>query len=73
MAVKMYKNENSKKVRGLHVQAHLDTGWTFDPVKQTKPRPKKTIIPKFKLEVGEVEVKTNNNDLSGPEDLNNEE
>jgi hypothetical protein len=50
----------------------LDTGWTFEPVTKAKLRPRKKILPKMKLEVGEVEVKTNI-DLSGPEDLNNKE
>ena len=72
MAVKLYKGKNSKMVRGLHVQAHLDTGWTFEPVKQQPKKPKKTILPKLKLEVGEVEV-VSQTDLSGPKDLNNKE
>lgn len=72
MSVKMYKEQNSKRVRGINVQAHLDTGWTFEPVTTAKLRPRKKILPKMKLEVGEVEVKTNI-DLSGPEDLNNKE
>ena len=69
MAVKLYKGKNSKMVRGLNVQAHLDTGWTYEPVKQQK-RKTKTILPKLKLEVGEVKV-VSENDLSGPKDLNN--
>ena len=68
MSVKMYKDENSKRVRGLNVQAHLDTGWTLEPVKQTKLKPRKRILPKLKLEIGEVEVKSKI-DLSGPKDL----
>jgi hypothetical protein len=71
MAVKLYKDKNSKMVRGLEVQAHLDTGWTVEPVKQ-QPRKTKTILPKLKLEVGEVKV-VSKTDLSGPEDLNNKE
>jgi hypothetical protein len=71
MSVKMYKNQNSKKVRGLNVQAHLDSGWTFNPDNQ-KPKPIKQTSRKLKLEVGEVEVKSIT-DLSGPEDLNNKE
>jgi hypothetical protein len=71
MSVRMYKNQNSKKVRGLNVQAHLDSGWTFNPDNQ-KPKPIKKSLPKLKLEVGEVEVKSIT-DLSGPEDLNNKE
>jgi|TARA_B100000085_G_scaffold215441_1_gene199735 hypothetical protein len=69
MAVRLYKGKNSKMVRGLNVQAHLDTGWTVEPVKQQK-RKTKTILPKLKLEVGEVKV-VSENDLSGPKDLNN--
>lgn len=69
MAVRLYKGKNSKMVRGLHVQAHLDTGWTVEPVKQQQ-RKTKTILPKLKLEVGEVKV-VSENDLSGPKDLNN--
>lgn len=72
MSVKMYKDKNSKTVRGLNVQAHLDTGWTFEPVTKAKLRPRKKILPELKLEVGEVEVKSTI-DLSGPEDLNNKE
>ena len=72
MSVRMYKNKNSKRVRGLNVQAHLDTGWTFEPIKQTKLKPTKRTLPKFKLEVGEVEVKSKT-DLSGPKDLTTEE
>lgn len=72
MSVKMYKEQNSKRVRGINVKAHLDTGWTFEPVTKAKLRPRKKILPKMKLEVGEVEVITNI-DLSGPEDLNNKE
>ncbi len=72
MSVKMYKDENSKRVRGLNVQAHLDTGWTLEPVKQTKLKPRKRILPKLKLEIGEVEVKSKI-DLSGPKDLKIEE
>ena len=71
MAVKLYKDKNSKMVRGLEVQAHLDTGWTVEPIKQ-QPRKTKTILPKLKLEVGEVKV-VSKTDLSGPEDLNNKE
>ena len=71
MAVKLYKDKNSKMVRGLEVQAHLDTGWTVEPVKQ-QPRKTKTILPKLKLEVGEVKV-VSKTDLSGPEDINNKE
>lgn len=71
MAVKLYKDKNSKMVRGLEVQAHLDTGWTVEPVKQ-QPRKTKTILPKLKLEVGEVKV-VSKTDLSGLEDLNNKE
>ena len=71
MAVKLYKDKNSKMVRGLEVQAHLNTGWTVEPVKQ-QPRKTKTILPKLKLEVGEVKV-VSKTDLSGPEDLNNKE
>ena len=69
MAVKLYKGKNSKMVRGLNVQAHLDTGWTYEPVKQQQ-RKTKTNLPKLKLEVGEVKV-VSENDLSGPKDLNN--
>ena len=69
MAVRLYKGKNSKMVRGLDVQAHLDTGWTVEPVKQQQ-RKTKTILPKLKLEVGEVKVVAEN-DLSGPKDLNN--
>ncbi len=69
MAVKLYKDKNSKMVRGLEVQAHLDTGWTVEPVKQ-QPRKTKTILPKLKLKVGEVKV-VSKTDLSGPKDLNN--
>jgi hypothetical protein len=72
MAVKMYKAQNSKWVRGLNVQAHLDTGWTVEPVKQQPKKTSKTILPKLKLEVGEVKV-VSQTDLSGPEDLNNKE
>ena len=68
MSVKMYKEQNSKRVRGLNVQSHLDTGWTLEPVKQTKLKPRKRILPKLKLEIGEVEVKSKI-DLSGPKDL----
>jgi len=71
MSIKMYKEKNSKRVRGCNVQAHLDTGWTLEPVQQ-KLRPRKRIVPEYKLEIGEVEVKSTN-DLSGPEDLNNKE
>ena len=69
MAVRLYKGKNSKMVRGLDVQAHLDTGWTVEPVKQQQ-RKTKTILPKLKLEVGEVKV-VSENDLSGPKDQNN--
>lgn len=69
MAIKLYKDKNSKMVRGLEVQAHLDTGWTYEPVKQQQ-RKTKTILPKIKLEVGEVKV-VSKTDLSGPKDLNN--
>jgi|TARA_B100000424_G_scaffold267246_2_gene259714 hypothetical protein len=69
MAIKMFKDKNSKTVRGLEVQAHLDTGWTLKPVKQ-QPRKNKGILPKLKLTVGEVKV-VSKTDLSGPEDLNN--
>mgnify|MGYP003150501713 FL=1 len=69
MAVKLYKGKNSKMVRGLNVQAHLDTGWTYEPVKQQQ-RKTKTNLPKLKLEVGEVKV-VSENDLSGPKDQNN--
>ena len=69
MAVKLYKGKKSKMVRGLNVQAHLDTGWTYEPVKQQQ-RKTKTNLPKLKLEVGEVKV-VSENDLSGPKDLNN--
>lgn len=72
MAVKLYKDKNSKMVRGLNVQAHLDTGWTFNPVQQQPKQTKKTILPKVKLEVGEVQV-VSQTDLSGLEDLNNKE
>lgn len=72
MAVKMYKEQNSKMVRGLNVQGHLDTGWTFNPVKQQPKKTNKTILPKLKLEVGEVQV-VSQTDLSGLEDLNNKE
>jgi hypothetical protein len=67
MAVKMYKEQNSIKVRGCNVQAQLDAGWTFEPaVKSTQKR-----LPKYKLEVKAVDViKT---DLNGPEDLTNKE
>jgi hypothetical protein len=50
----------------------LDTGWTLEPVKQTKLKPRKRILPKLKLEIGEVEVKSKI-DLSGPKDLTTEE
>lgn len=72
MSVKMYKEQNSKRVRGLNVQSHLDTGWTLEPVQQTKLKPRKRILPKLKLEIGEVEVKSKI-DLSGPKDLTTEE
>lgn len=72
MSIRMYKEKNSKRVRGLNVQAHLDTGWTLEPVKQTKLKPRKRILPKLKLEIGEVEVKSKI-DLSGPKDLTTEE
>ena len=72
MSVKMYKEQNSKRVRGLNVQSHLDTGWTLEPVKQTKLKPRNRILPKLKLEIGEVEVKSKI-DLSGPKDLTTEE
>ncbi len=72
MSVRMYKDKNSKRVRGLNVQAHLDTGWTFEPGKQVDLKPRKKVLPKMKLTIGEVEVKSNI-DLSGPKDLNNKE
>ena len=67
MAVKMYKEQNSIKVRGCNVQAQLDAGWTFEPaMKSTAKR-----YPKYKLEVKGVDViKT---DLAGPEDLTTNE
>ena len=71
MAVKMYKDKNSKMVRGMNVQAHLDTGWTFEPVKTTKAKLKPKRMLKATLKVGEVKVI--NEDLSGPEDLTTEE
>lgn len=63
MAVKMYKEGNSIKVRGCNVQTQLDAGWTFEPaVKSTVKK-----LPKYKLEVKKVDVITT--DLNGPEDL----
>ncbi len=72
MSIRMYKEKNSKRVRGLNVQAHLDTGWTLEPVNQINVKPRKKVLPKMKLTIGEVDVKTNI-DLSGPKDLNNKE
>ena len=68
----MYKEQNSKKVRGLNVQSHLDSGWTLSPDNKPKLKPRKRILPEMKLEIGEVVVKSTI-DLSGPEDLNNKE
>ena len=44
MAVRLYKGKNSKMVRGLDVQAHLDTGWTVEPVKQQQRKTKKVSL-----------------------------
>tara|TARA_E500000178_G_scaffold302827_1_gene312615 strand:- start:1183 stop:1401 length:219 start_codon:yes stop_codon:yes gene_type:complete len=67
MAVKMYKAQNSKWVKGFEARAHLDDGWTFEPSKPKatlKPRRRKT------LKVEDVEIKT---ESLGPEDSINEE
>ena len=68
MAVKMYKETSFKMVRGMDAEQYLKDGWTFEPSK-TKSIPKK--IPKYKLEVKEVDVIKP--DLDGPEDLTTNE
>lgn len=67
MAVKMYKEQNSKWVKGFEAKTHLDDGWTFEPSKPKatlKPRRRKT------LKVEDVVLKT---ESLGPEDSINEE
>lgn len=66
MSVKMYKKKDSKKVKGINVQAHLDTGWTFEPV-ASRPRYNKN-----RIKVKEAVI-IKPKDLSGPEDLNEEQ
>ena len=67
MAVKMYKAQNSKWVKGFEARAHLDDGWTFEPSK-----PKATLRPRRRktLSVENVVIKT---ESLGPEDSINEE
>jgi hypothetical protein len=65
MAIKLYKQKKFKWVRGMDVQAHLDTGWTYEPVQtKTTLRPRRTRKSK---QVSAVETKTK--DLTGPADL----
>ncbi len=65
MAVKMYKDNLFKMVRGMDAQAHLDDGWAFDvPSKTTSTKPKA----KYKLKVKDVDIKQTN--LHSPEDSN---
>ena len=67
MAVKMYKAQNSKWVKGFEARAHLDDGWTFEPSKPKatlKPRKRKTL---------KVEDVVSTTESLGPEDSINEE
>ena len=67
MAVKMYKAQNSKWVKGFEAKAHLDDGWTFEPSKPKatlKPRKRKTL---------KVEDVVSTTESLGPEDSINEE
>ena len=67
MAVKMYKAQNSKWVKGFEAKAHLDDGWTFEPSKPNatlKPRKRKTL---------KVEDVVSTTESLGPEDSINEE
>jgi hypothetical protein len=66
MAVKMYKNGNSIKVRGCNVQAQLDAGWTFESANKSTPRSRQ------RIKVKDVDV-IKSDLLEGPEDLTNEE
>ena len=56
MAVKMYKDEKFRMVRGMDAKAHLDDGWTFEPSKKTTLRPRRT---RKTLKVEDVEIKKN--------------
>jgi|TARA_Y100000034_G_C6889497_1_gene408941 hypothetical protein len=72
MAVKIYKEQNSKKVRGCNVQAYLDTGWTLSPVNKIQLKPRRKVLSKAKLQVSEVKV-VSKTDLLGSKDLTTEE
>jgi hypothetical protein len=70
MSSTMWKNGVSKVFHNREIVEAKKTGWTFSPVK-TIVKTKKTItVPKYKLEVKEVDVlQSKTTDLPGPEDL----
>ena len=55
----MFKEQNSKWVKGFEAKAHLDDGWTFDvPSKPASVRPK--VKSRYRLKVEDVEIKKTN-------------
>jgi len=68
MSSTMFKNGVSKVFHNREIVEAKKAGWTFSPDKVVNVKPK---MPKYKLEVSEVEVKQPEitTDLSGPEDL----
>ena len=69
MSSMMFKNGVSKVFHNREIMEAKKAGWTFSP--DTVVKPKSKAVPKYKMEVFEVEVKQPKitTDLSGPEDL----
>ena len=68
MAIQMYKGKVSEIVDNRDVRSRLEDGWTFKPSQPTATF--KFSRNKIKAE---AEVESTKTDLTGPEDLNNEE
>lgn len=70
MSATMWKNGVSKVFHNREIVEAKKTGWTFSPVTAIVKTKKPRAVPKYKLEVKEVDVlQSNTTDLCGPEDL----
>jgi len=67
MPMQMWKGQVSEIVDNKQILQRLEDGWALKPSQKTTSKR----YPKYKLEVKGVDV--TKTDLTGPEDLNNEE
>ena len=70
MSATMWTNGVSKVFHNREIREAKKTGWTFSPVKAIVKTKKTITVPKYKLEVKEVDVlQSKTTDLLGPGDL----